>query len=289
MEIWPNFFIIGAPRAGTTSLFDFLKRTEGIFMTSYKEPHYFSRSIEPSLMYPPPIRNKKKYLALFNKAKDGFAIGEASSSYLWDPVAPKLIHEVIPNAKIIVILREPTERAYSHYLLRFSGGKTYSFSEAIKKALKPDSDYYTSSIVRGGWYNKQVTNYLKIFGSNQVKILIFEEFIKDAKKTVKEVLKFLNVQSEPPETVELVHNYLTKPRNRLSQSILQNKTVRKIAKELLPESMATIGVKKILGKKITKPKMKLEDRIFLQNLYRDDVRDLEETLGRQLPWNWINQ
>jgi len=163
MEKWPNFLIVGAPRAGTTSLHNFLKRTEGVFMSPRKEPHYFS-SIESSYLYPPPIRDKKQYLALFNKIKGEKAVGEASTSYLWDPNAPKLIHEVIPNAKIIVSLRDPVERAYSHYLLRLSyGRKTYSFSEAIREALKPNVDYYTGIIVRGGWYHKEVKRYLSFF------------------------------------------------------------------------------------------------------------------------------
>jgi len=116
--------------------------------------------------------------------------------------------------------------------------------------------------------------------------LIFEEFVTDPKKTIKEVLKFLEVQAEPPQAVELVHNYLTKPRNLLAVSILKNKTIRRIAKDLLPESVAAVGVKKILGKKFIKPNMPQQDRIFLENLYRDDVRNLQETLGQKLPWDW---
>lgn len=287
MEKWPNFFIVGAGRAGTTTLNDFLKRTEGVFMPSRKEPHYFS-TIEPSLIYPPPIRDKKKYLDLFTKVKGEKAIGEASTSYLLDPSSPKLIHEVIPNAKIIVSLRDPVERAYSHYLLRLSGGKTYSFSESVRKALIPNVDYYTGIIVRGSWYHEDIKRYLSFFGPEKVKIIIFEEFVADPKKTIKEVLKFLEVQSEPPQAVELVHNYLTKPRNLLAASILKNKTVRRIARDLLPESVAEMGVRRILGKKISKPSMSQQDRIFLENLYRNDVIDLQKELGRKLPWKWVN-
>lgn len=286
MEKWPNFFIVGAPRAGTTTLYDFLKRTEGVFMSPRKEPHYFS-SIEPSSLYPPPIHDKKKYLDLFNKVKTEKVVGEASTSYLWDPEAPKLIHKVIPNAKIIVSLRDPVERAYSHYLLRLSGGKTYSFSESIRKALKSNVDFYSGVIVRGGWYNKEAKRYLSFFGKQKVKILFFEEFVNDPKKTIKEILKFLHVEAESPQAVELVHNYLTKPRNLLAASILKNKTVRQIAKDFLPEAVAVVGVRKILGKKITKPMIPQQDRIFLENLYRNDVIALQKTVGRQLPWKWV--
>jgi len=121
LEKWPNFFIVGVPRAATTSLDDLLKRSEGVFMPSHKEPHYFS-SIESSILYPPPIRDKKKYLALFKKAPEGALIGESSTSYSWDPTSAKSIHQIVPEAKIIISLRDPVERAYSHYLLRIGGG-----------------------------------------------------------------------------------------------------------------------------------------------------------------------
>lgn len=75
MEKWPNFFIVGAPRCGTTSLYEYLKQTPGIYMSTVKEPHYFSQSIDPALLYRTPIRDKKKYLALFQKATNEKAIG----------------------------------------------------------------------------------------------------------------------------------------------------------------------------------------------------------------------
>jgi len=286
LEKWPNFFIVGAPRAATTSLDDLLKRSEGVFMPSHKEPHYFS-SIESSILWTA-IRDKKKYLALFKKAPEGALIGESSTSYSWDPTSAKSIHQIVPEAKIIISLRDPVERAYSHYLLRIGGGITYSFSEAIKIALDTKNDFVQRIIILGGWYNEQVKRYLETFGKKQVKVLIFEEFIKNPKKTMKEIFEFLNLKNEPPEEVELVHNILTKPRSKIALSLLQNTTVRKIARNLLPASVAVFGVKQVLGKKISKPPMLEKDRIFLQNLYRNDVKNLQKMLNIKLPWNWVN-
>jgi len=285
LEIWPNFFIVGAPRAGTTSLYDYLHRTDGVYMSPSKEPHYFTTS-GASFLYPPPIRDKKKYLELFSNVKDEKAIGEGSTSYLRDPQVPKLIHKVAPKAKIIIILRDPVQRAYSNYLLRVSSGKTYSFSEAIKKAIDSDYNQYDGTIIHAGWYYKQVKGYQDVFGVDNVKILIFEEFIKDPKKTVKEVLEFLGVDAEPPETVELVHNILTKPRGRLATSILTNKRMRQTGRELLPEPVAEFLVRKVFGKKITKPKMSEDDKVFLENLYREDVLKLQKIIDKKLPWSF---
>jgi len=177
------------------------------------------------------------------------AAEEASTSYLWDPKSPALIHEVVPKAKIIIILRNPIERAYSYYLWRISNGKTYSFREAIDEALKSKNDFYKGLIINGGWYSEQIQRYLNIFGSIQVKILIFEEFIKNTKKTVKEVLKFLEVNEEPPESIELVHNTLTVPKGKLSTLLLQNKTLRKIGEKILPNNLGEHVAKTVLGKK----------------------------------------
>jgi len=188
VDVLPNFFIVGAPRAGTTSLYDYLDRTKDVFMSLQKEPHYFS-SIEHSSIHPRVIRDKKKYLALFKKANNAKAIGEASTSYLWDPESAKLIHNTVPHAKIIIMLRDPIERTFSHYIFRLSAGKTYSFTEAIREAMEPKNDYYSTIIVNGGYYYNQVKRYLDKFGSNNVKVIIFEEFIKDSMKKVENVFK----------------------------------------------------------------------------------------------------
>ena len=289
MEIWPNFFIVGASRAGTTSLYNFLKRTKKVYMSPEKEPHYFSKTKNSYYKFPEPPVSKKKYLSFFENVKNEKAIGEASTTYLAEPTTAQAIYDALPHAKIIISVRDPVQRSYSFYLLRVTGGKTYSFSEAIKKSLEADRDYYYGVITNSGWYYQQVKRYLDLFGPEQVKIIIFEEFIKNPKKIVKEVLEFLDVYSEPPESVELVHNILTQPRGKLSLSLLQNEKIRQLGRKLLSKDMAEIIVRKVLGKEISKPKMLKKDRIFLENLYRDDVKNLQKLLGRRLLWSWIDQ
>src|SRR3989304_10189805 len=117
MERWPNLFIVGAPKSGTTSLHAYLDKIDDIFMSPIKEPNYFSAQTV-SIKHPVnPIRDKKKYLKLFQKGIHNKYIGEASPSYLADSEASKLIHQVSPNAKIIISLRDPIDRVFSHYLM----------------------------------------------------------------------------------------------------------------------------------------------------------------------------
>ena len=104
MSVWPNFFIIGVDRGGTTSLYEYLKNIPEIFMSTPKEPWYFSpvvRSVTPQAIGK--CNSEKSYLNLFKNVKNETVIGEASAVYWRDPESAKLIHEKIPNAKIIIV------------------------------------------------------------------------------------------------------------------------------------------------------------------------------------------
>ena len=152
MEKWPNFFIVGAPRAGTTSLYEYLKQTKGIFMPSIKDPDFFAVETDLDFAVLKQIKDKKEYLKLFENVKDEIAIGEASPTYLHDPKAPKLIHDAVPNAKIIISLRDPVERANSYFSnLVSSGTASESFSDCIRNGINLSSGY-SAQVVKGSFY-----------------------------------------------------------------------------------------------------------------------------------------
>src|SRR6267142_5190973 len=114
-EMWPNFFIVGAPKAGTTSLYHYLRQAPGVFLPICKEPHYFSLS-EPtpgSCLLFRPITRKSKYLALFRGSEHHKARGDASPSYLVTESAAIRIRAEVADAKIIIMLRDPIQRAFS--------------------------------------------------------------------------------------------------------------------------------------------------------------------------------
>jgi len=286
MNKWPNFFMVGAPRAGTTSLYEFLKKTDDVFMSDSKEPHYFS-SIDPKYFVAKPIRDTKKYLSLFEKATKASTIGEASTSYLWDPASHKLIHDTIPSAKIIIMLRDPISRSFSHYLMRLGGGTQLSFLDTVNKALKASiEDYYTHVIVNGSFYSEQVKRYLDTFGSNNVQIIIFEKFINDPVSSVKNVLNFLDVKSEPPDSVDLLHNVFTIPKDRFTANLLQNKLVRKASKNIVPLFWRESIIKKYMSKKSEKPQISKKEREFMKEIFQDDVKQLQKIIGYSLPWGF---
>jgi len=282
METWPNFFIVGAPKAGTTSLYAYLKNVPGIYMSPIKEPNYFSVSTHFKLGKKP-IRDKKKYLSLFKKVKDEKIIGEANPSYLSDPETPKLIHQTVPNARILISLRDPVERAYSAYLMTIRRGFTKkSFSQQMENTLSNEILPSGKVLTRGLYFNP-VKKYLDIFGQKQVKIIIFEEFIKNPKTFIEEILEFLGY-NKPLETFENeVHNPYAVVRSSVTKYIFQNDTVRKFA-QIIPSSSRRILKERVMLKQQPKPKMNEEVKKKLVNFFHDDVEKLKTLLGRDLPW-----
>ena len=285
MEKWPNFFIVGAPKAGTTSLYEYLKNIPGIYMPPKKEPHYFSYTSLSNDSIIKPIRDKKKYLKLFANAKDEKIIGDASTSYLADPKAAELIHEVSPHAHILISLRDPVEAIFSGYLMqkRNLGFKT-SFLDEVQKGLNQDEFLGGGLNLPSRLYSKQIERYFDIFDSKQIKIIIFEEWIKNTKAIVQEILKFLGLKLLLDDFNKIVYNEYEISRGKLLSKIRTNNQLSMISKRILPQPTRTFLRYKFFVKKSVKPKMEKEDRDFLIRFYRDDVNKLQTLLGSKLPW-----
>ncbi|UVS68367.1 sulfotransferase family protein [Nitrososphaera viennensis] len=287
-SIWPNFFIVGAHKGGTTSLYEYLTQVPDIYMSKMKEPHFFAPNVQPTSKFPyKVIRSEQKYLDLFKDGETKLAVGEASTSYLWDPKSPHLISEKIPNAKIIMILRDPVTRAFSHYLMSFRGGvETLPFYDALVKdyALQRKGFGISNLYIELGFYSEQVKKYLEIFGKENVKILIFEEFIQNTEHSVIDTLKFLRIQSKVPNNIDTAYNSFFVPRNNLVLSLLRNRAVSALAGTLPTSLIDWLRGNKLLFKKTGKPQISAKERQFLTEIYRDDVAALSSILGRRLPW-----
>jgi len=286
MEKWPNLFIVGASKSATGTLYVHLSKVPGICMSTIKEPNYFSVKIHPGdgeLV----IRDKKQYLSLFNIGKDDKIIGEASPEYLADSEAPNLIHQVSPKAKIIIILRDPVERAYSHYFTFVRQGRIKnSFHDEVHLALENKKKGIKSNfgLLEVGLYSEEVKRYLEKFGPKQVKVLIFDEFVKNQKAALEEVLEFLGVDYTYEDFKIEQYNKFGVARSPIAQNILRNRKMKYMLEKIIPQSIRKFGRDKILLKQETKPKMDEEDRKALVNFYKEDVEKLQNILGQRLPW-----
>jgi len=275
---WPNLFIVGAGKSGTTSLHHYLKDVPDIYLSPVKEPDYFSKS----------KISEEKYHELFKNAKDEKIIGESSTSYFTDPEVPHLIYEKVPDAHILISLRNPIDKIYSRYLmLKEDGVFQTSFHEHVKDQQK----YIKTKKKKGiqfGLYYDDVKRYLDVFGKDQVKIIIFEEWVKDPKPTLNEILKFLGVSTTLDNFKTVIYNPYVKYQGKTAERIYKNSLVRKIAQIFLSLTYREFLKQKFLITRYSKPTMDEKDREELKKFFYDDVQKLQTLLGRELPWKDFN-
>ncbi|MBM3231707.1 sulfotransferase, partial [Candidatus Peregrinibacteria bacterium] len=207
---------------GTTSLHQYLSQHPDIFMLPQKETNFFAQDSALCLI-DRTVRSEQEYKELFNDAGGATAVGETSPAYLAVPDSPKLIKKLIPDVKLIVILRNPIERAYSHYLMRRRQGK--EFRTTFEECLAVDDLDPARSYKSRGFYGQQLERYLKEFSMEQMKIFLYEDFLKDALRVVHEICTFLGV--DPAFTPDMKEKYnvnppADKPMSSAAKKILQD-------------------------------------------------------------------
>ena len=218
-RILPSFIIIGAQRCGTTSLYDYLSHHPQIIPSPVKELFYFddyyTRPIE---WYKSFFPTKKEQEKLEKDLVASVITGEASPSYFFHPYAAKRIKETLPQIKLILVLRDPIERAYSHYNhIKRLNREPLSFEEAIEKEqerITPDieklakDEFYKAdqrrdySYLTRGYYAKQLKEWFKHFPKEQLLIVQSEEFYKNTPKVYNEIVEYLGLNSYTLPTFE---------------------------------------------------------------------------------------
>lgn len=191
-EIRPNLFIIGAAKSGTTSLHHYLQAHPDVFMSDPKEPGYFT----PGVAYYP--TDEDWYLGLFQSAGDARIVGESSTHYAKLPTYPgaaERIAEFCEAPRFIYLMRDPIERAVSHYWHRV---RQFDEHRSLDDALEKDEVYAAYSD-----YGMQLEPYFRTFGRDRVLVLVFEEMVKDPERTVRHVYDWLGLEGEfSPEAFE---------------------------------------------------------------------------------------
>ncbi len=276
---WPNLFVVGAARAGTTSLWAYLDDHPEIFMSRLKEPHFFSRMHIPFLPY---VHDEISYKALFANAGDKPFRGEASTSYLFTAGVAEAIADVQPAARIVISLRDPVERAYSQYWhLRRYGMEKRTFPEAVRAELeRPDLD---SDYVMRGRYLEQVRPYLHVFGDN-VHVLVFEELAADTRREVRGLFEFLGVDSAVADSIKLARrNPGRAPRNAFVRTLYPARRVRATVERIVPRRFHA-RLEQLALSRSDRPVIDAESRQLLAEHYAAERAPLEHLLDRVLPW-----
>ncbi len=282
---WPNLFIVGAARAGTSSLHRYLSTVEEVYMSPRKEPHFFSHDFVSHLGCKV-MSYEEDYLALFANATTQRYLGESSTSYLPCAAASLVIFERMPSARIIVSLRDPVERAFSHYLMELrSGSFNGSFEQEINRELSNYSDRKLGRL-HLCHYVEKIEQYISAFGSQQVKILVFEDWVKQPDLALSEILKFLELHNTGVKSEHEVHNRYHK-KTWFAMQLRRSKTFVKVARKAIPESWRITVQEKILTRHAEKPAIDRAGSELLIEYYKNDVIKLEALLNRRLPWKWF--
>jgi hypothetical protein len=282
----PTFLVIGAEKAGTTWLYDRLRRHPNIFMPSVKEIHYFNR-LDSNLKR---RDNYEKhgvdwYENHFQSLEGESEVGEATPMYLCDREAPKRIHEVIPNVKLIASLRYPPDRAHSHYWM--ARGKGTVSDELIKMVEAKGKRF-----IKRGYYDKQLERYYSYFDKNQILVVIHEELFSDPVQHLNRICSFLGVEEDFYQEQEWIYrnvNSSSAVRSAVLQRMIEQTALWMRDHELSRKALnylKELGITDWLKSKNSEPRdyppMSSEVQRKLDHHYISTIQGVEHLLGRQI-------
>jgi len=295
-----NFFIIGAGRSGTTTIYYWLKQHPEIYMSPVKEPSFFAfegkdrRSYGPNVGLPPRniISDSKDYWALFDGVKKEKVIGEASVVYLMKEEIAERIKRYAPKAKLIAILRNPVDRQYSRFLGHVQdGSETRSFEEMVQAekgsaiALGKKQKGYLGR----GFYYDRLKHYFEIFGQAQMRVYLYEDLENKPLELMQDICRFLGVDDSFVPSMSVRHAKTGAPKNKALHGLLKEtfkfkKTVSKHMPFVFPY-LRRVAIR-IKNKNLTKPSIPKETRKQLIEIYREDILKLQELIKRDLS-KWL--
>jgi hypothetical protein len=311
----PNFFLAGAPKTGSTSLHHYLRQHPQIFMSPVKEPHYFADEVRIENFGPEyrrralplrqvlreflagpmitgcsagPVTTWPDYLRLFQRASAEIAVGESSVCYLWSHSAARNIAARIPNARILIVLRNPIERAFSQYLHMLSFAESHvPFREHVLASVRSTTTCFSPQypFLEFGRYGEQLQRLFTVFPRDRVRILFYEDYCRDAAAFLEEIFRFLGVDEE--FTPELGERYMEAnvPRSYTARRWLQRTGVWNAARGVMPQVVR----RQLRGLAFQRRKgfvLRTADRALLADYYREDVAALSRLLDLDLT-GWL--
>lgn len=289
----PNFLIIGSAKGGTSSLHYYLRQHPQVFMPDLKEPRFFALEGE-TLNFKNPdsainhysITTLKAYENLFADVTNEIGIGEASPLYLYSEKAARRIKHYVPDAKLIVVLRNPVDRAFSCYthLLR-EGYETLSFEAALKAESERIHNNWAHlwHYREAGYYSRQLKPYFELFSPEQIKIYLFDELRKDNHAVLTDIYDFLGVdRTFMPDMTR--QNVSGMPKSRALQKFFSQKNLlRSTIQAVVPKELRHTVAAKVKAWNIDKkPALNPETRQKLLLEYREDILQLQTLIAKDL-------
>lgn len=301
MPVKPNFFIVGAPKCGTTALYEYLRPHPNIFMPEVKEPHFFAKDLGTY----PRIKTLEEYMEIFAESTDEhLRVGEASVYYLRSSVAIANIREFDPHAKIIAMFRNPVDMVYSLHsqLLYVAEERESDFETAWRLQERRGRGYDLPPRSRGsfllqyaqvGQFGTQTQRLLSIFPQEQVKLILYDDFAASPQSVYDDLIGFLGIPHDNRADFPRINdnkrarlswlgNFARKPPPSLRSVMLR-------LKEAVGEEGINTVKTKIVGLNTVKERrrpLSPEFRAELVETFREEVALLSRLLNRDLS-HWL--
>jgi hypothetical protein len=302
----PNFLVVGAPKAGTTSLYHYLAQHPAIYMSPVKEPAYFAadlfeRKQQLGIAEPDPaqlrvyldgpmterrsgvISDWDQYLKLFKNVTDETAIGEVSGNYLGSSRAPAAIRNAIPHARIIMMLRDPVERLFSQHAEAVGRGDAHlEFLPWVEEQQAQEAAWQpTLGPVWNGFYARHLARYFEYFPRRQVRIHLYEDYSATPLTVLRDMFTFLDV--DPHYSVDVSHRHNVTRQPRFVRFAAAGGVLRARLRNALPQRLMW-GLRNV---SLRRPRrITRRERAHVLELYETDIRELERMLNLDLS-DWL--
>jgi hypothetical protein len=298
----PNFFIGGAPNTGTTSLYFYLRQHPEVFMCPVKEPSFFGGQEFVTARHGAGVareryhkrarararrlitrsgaaRSWEEYVALFQDAREEPAIGEVTPRYLLLPGAAREIHQRIPHAKLIFILRDPADWLLTRYVQRFWPDRASSFRQRFLAGQDAGNEW--AAALNVGRYATHLERFFDVFPPDQIQVHLYDDLRRDAREFVRKMLAFLGVDPEYPIDVSHRHNARALPRFPGLHSVRRLLTRDLPVGRLLPAAIHGM-LRRVYYR--SRPSMVMDpaDRQLVIEYYRDEIVRTAALIRRDL-------
>lgn len=273
----PNFLIIGAAKAGTTTLYEHFRAHPEIFMPRLKEPRFFCHDGRATDRLKFPIQSREEYEALFAPATDEKALGEASVHYISHPGAAGRIHALIPDVRLIASLRNPVDRSYSVYQMN-QRNQGANADTPFAQAMRSDPNLQ-------GAYHDHLRRFFALFPRERIRIILLEDLEADPRGTVGSLFDFLGVDPTFAPDFSRRANPGGEPRIKALHSLLSNKRLVALSRRIAPEPLVA-SLKALRERNLAKRPLPAADRKLAADFFRDDILRTQDLIGRDLS-HWL--
>ena len=297
-SLLPNFLVIGAAKSGTTALYHYIEQHPDAFMSAVKEPKFFvfdGQSVPfggpgARIFNNAAVQDLGAYQALFEDGREALVRGEASTYYLYHPLAAATIRKYVPNMKMVAVLRDPIDRAFSGYVMHaMRGQEKITFEEAIAdEPRRIRENWIWGRYMDVGRYAAQLKRYWALFPKDQLRIYLYDDLQADSLSVVQDVYHFLKLDTAFAPNVSVRHNVSGLPKNRWLDSLVGKRPSRywlRAFKPLIPNAVWRLR-DKLRKQNMEKPTLDPALRQKLLNKVRDDVLELQDLIERDLS-HWL--